>query len=301
MNSIFIHTSGIKEININDIELFYNINKKNQNDKSNKQREYIILAIVNKQIPNKWLKNEKWNKLNNNIWKFIKNLYNDYDKTDIFKVYKGSRCNNFDFQLYDSNTNISYNIEFKYNIDKIIKSPEFLSLSSKDILINNLDYSEYFYDNYVSKIAKLYNIENLIPPKNTYLKNIFSVKYDIHPFFNYLYKNENLFKKEKNIITKESISNYLKTIKNIFSFNFNILNEKLKKQENKIYMCYKNDNIYFDKIDKDELIITDFIGIKNNNVIILQTKLKTTQLHLLLRWKNHNSVLFCAYQISLHR
>lgn len=298
MSKIFIHTGNIKEINENDIELFYSINNKSRNDSCNKQREYILLSIVNKQIPELWLLNEKWKNLYNKLWKFVFEISNTNEKSNILKIYKGSRLNNYDFLLIDIQNQQEYKIEFKYNIDKIIKSPEFLSISCKDILINNIDYSEFFYDNYISKIANLYNIQNLIPSKEKYLKNIFSINYKNDKFFDYLYKNEKLFIKEKKKITDESISNFLNQD---IPINFNKVLEKLKNQENKIYLCYKNENFYFDKINKEELENLEFQNIINNNVIILKNKNSKSYLKLLLRWKNHSGILYPAYQISLIR
>jgi S-adenosylmethionine synthetase len=48
-------------MNITDIDIFYNINEKKDNDKNNKIRESIIYSIIKNTIPEEWYKEDiRW-------------------------------------------------------------------------------------------------------------------------------------------------------------------------------------------------------------------------------------------------
>ena len=59
------HLVNIKMIEIKeeDINLFWMINKKKDNDGKNRIREQIIYDILNNNINEDWYKNNKWNKI----------------------------------------------------------------------------------------------------------------------------------------------------------------------------------------------------------------------------------------------
>ena len=60
---------------------------------------------------------------------------------------------NYDFKIF--NSDLLYQNEFKFNAKSITDIPQIKKLSSNF----NTNYSEYFYDNYVGGISKLYGID----------------------------------------------------------------------------------------------------------------------------------------------
>lgn len=265
------------------INVFYEINKKKDNDNTNKIREEILFQLLEqKTIPKKWYKNKQWFNLQQELFKCIGIATNDYK---IEK--KGGRNYNYDFIIDDKK------IEFKYNSAKIDKCPQFLSISSNNFCKDE-GYASFFYDNYIHKIAKLLSLD--LPKKDEYLKYIYNNNYEKLSFFKDIKANEHLIKTEKNKIVKESIGEYLH---NHLHLDIEKLNEVLKnKEENKYYLLYKNGSFKFDKIHENELEIVKIEKIKNNNCLILQTK-SNTKIGMLLRWKNHIGILYPAWQISL--
>jgi len=282
----------MKEVNlkIEHIFLFYNINRKIDNDYNNKIRENIIYKILNNNINNEWYNKEnKWNELKINLFNTVIK-----DKIDYKIELKGCRKCNYDFLLKDKNDNIK-KIEFKYNCNSITKYPQFLSISSNNF-IKDEGYSSFFYDNYLEKILDLINIK--IPEKDKYLKYIYNNNYNNLEIFNELKINENKIRNKKKKIVIESIDKY---INEKVKINIEELNKYLKeKEKDKYYLLFKNGKFNYDFIKEEELEIKDIKEIKNKNTIILNTN-SSSYISMLLRWKNHLGILYPAWQISLIR
>ncbi len=296
MTMINNHSVNIKMIEIKeeDINLFWIINKKKDNDGNNRIREQIIYDILNKNITEEWYQNNKWNNIKTGL---LRTLMETEKETDNYKIeLKGGRNHNYDF-IIKYNVNDIRKIEFKYNCSSIDKYPQFLSISSNNF-IEDEGYASYFYDNYLNKIGLLINIS--IPSKSDYLKYIHSNNYNTLSIFKEFKEQEknSKFKEEKKRIVSESISKYLNTK---IKLNINEINKYFKeKEKNKYYLLYKNEKFKIDYIKDEELEIVEMKEIKNNNTLILTTK-SSSYISMLLRWKNHLGVLYPAWQISLMR
>lgn len=280
------------EIKEEDINLFWMINKKKDNDGKNRIREQIIYYILNNNINEDWYQNNKWNTIRTGLLRSLIETEFDNYKIEL----KGGRNYNYDF-IIKYNENEIRKIEFKYNCSSIDKYPQFLSISSNNF-IEDEGYASYFYDNYLNKIGLLINIS--IPSKSDYLKYIHSNNYNNLLIFKEFKEQEknSKFKEEKKRIVSESISKYLNTK---IKLNINEINKYFKeKEKNKYYLLYKNEKFNIDYIKDEELEVVEMKEIKNNNTLILTTK-SCSYISMLLRWKNHLGVLYPAWQISLMR
>jgi hypothetical protein len=286
-------------MNITDIDIFYNINEKKDNDKNNKIRESIIYSIIKNTIPEEWYKEDiRWLELKVKLFDIIKNLSDNIDYDDIDIILKGGRKFNYDFEILYLSESLIINrkyIEFKYNTYMIDKYPQFLSISANKF-IKSIDYAEYFYNNYISQLAKLIDID--IPNKKDYLKSIYSNDYSKLPIFEKLKENELSIMEKKKEIASLSIKKYLTDIIELDIDNMN--KTFIEKQLNKDYILYYKDKFYSDKIRKEELEIIGIEKIKNNNTLVLNTN-SNTKILMLLRWKNHIGILYPAWQISIIR
>jgi len=296
MTMINNHYINIKMIEIKeeDINLFWMVNKKKDNDGNNRIREQIIYDILSNNINEEWYQNNKWNTIRTGL---LRTLIETEKETDNYRIeLKGGRNYNYDF-IIKYNENDIRKIEFKYNCSSIDKYPQFLSISSNNF-IEDEGYASYFYDNYLNKIGLLINIS--IPSKSDYLKYIHSNNYNTLSIFKEFKEQEkNLkFKEEKKRIVSESISKYLNTK---IKLNINEINKYFKeKEKDKYYLLYKNEKCKIDYIKDEELEVVEIKEIKNNNTLILTTK-SSSYISMLLRWKNHLGVLYPAWQISLMR
>jgi hypothetical protein len=280
------------EIKEEDINLYWMVNKKKDNDGKNRIREQIIYDILNNNINEDWYKNNKWNTIRTGLLRSLIETESDNYKIEL----KGGRNYNYDF-IIKYNENEIRKIEFKYNCSSIDKYPQFLSISSNNF-IEDEGYASYFYDNYLNKIGLLINIS--IPSKSDYLKYIHSNNYNNLLIFKEFKEQEknSKFKEEKKKIVSESISKYLNTK---IKLNINEINKYFKeKEKNKYYLLYKNEKFNIDYIKDEELEVVEMKEIKNNNTLILTTK-SCSYISMLLRWKNHLGVLYPAWQISLMR
>lgn len=267
--------------------LFFNINKKVDNDENNKTREEIILKIINNEL--------SFEKSNDNdlifLEKRLKQVINELVLTNNYKlIKKAGRKYNYDFILINLNTNEEFKLEFKFNVDNLISLTQFVSPSKPSIYFSS-SYEEYFYDNYLPKICQLF--DEPLPDKEEYIKTInnnkpicvinMKNKYDLVSDIN----------KEVKKITNLSIKNFLEISKfNLFKFSEYLL----KSQYDKYYLLWKNDfNLI--KSNNDDYILTDIIGISNNNSLILKNK-NGKFIKVLLRWKNGIGIAFPALQIS---
>ena len=304
-------------IKYSSIFVFYNFKQKSKNDENNKTRELLISAILNKQIPKIYYdKSRVWKSFQTNLTTFVTTqlfgtLY--HAGTVIKCITMAGRKYNYDFQIESENAHsakklkIVLNVEFKFGATCIENCPQFIQIPANFETVSPYSYAEFFYDNYVETLSKLYNIP--VISRDDYLKYIYQINYSKHQWFEHLYKYENLHKVEKKKIVDKSIHHYLKT----YGPNINLtkLTKKFKStQGEKQYMLYspKTLSFYQDEILNSELTVNpsgnySFSSNRGGliHTVILDTEHPTTKIHMLLRWKNHAGILNPAWQIALKR
>ena len=299
------------EIKKEDINSFRSQNGggRGKNDGNNSIREKIIYTIIDDMkissnentIPEEWyVEGEMWRKIKNLLYQYTKSYFPE----GIISIeYSAGRQHNYDFLINDKE------VEFKFGGRCITDHPQFLSLHA-DKLDSDKTYPEYLYDEgYVSSIHEIANSDAEILNRDEYLKTIRVNNYDINPFYRSLYdkeKEDNNFKKAKKILVDKSIHDYLNDQKD--NFDIEKINNILKPQSKKIYMIYNHidQTFHHDQITESESTITSIHSLKSGrngkyNTIIFNTQNENTQLHFLLRWKNHAGVLLPAWQIKILR
>jgi len=284
----------------------FNISKKNNNDKNNKIRENIIGAIINNKIIDEFYKYSlRWNIMKKNIYDYIEMLIKakNFEISTIECIHKGGRNYHYDFTII-INKNINFNIELKFNSDNINDTPQFVSpMKPSQYLTNN--YEEYYYDNYLTKLSKLYNLE--LPDKIEYLNSIHStnpicIKEYQNKYYNGCSSSSKYSGNKEDIefynytkkISKESIETFIENNE----LNIIKLSNYLKNtQKDKFYMLYKNNKFYLENINTDNYEIIKYIKKPNKSLYIARTK-TNNNINILLRWKNGNGIAYPAFQIS---
>lgn len=279
------------KIKINDINVFTYKNKLN-NDSNNKKREHIIVCIINNIIPEQYYKLSSWNILKNNIFLYIKDLCKRFNIINIDNIYcipKAGRNNHYDFKIIINNKK-EFNIEFKYNSSHVADTPQFVSPMKPSQYIN-MEFESWFYDNYLSKIADFGNLK--MPPKNEYYKKIHNNKVECMKDFKEKYDTDKNFNKYCKKIDKEAIDKFIKQTE----INIDKLSKYLiSSQENKHYMCYSENKINYDTVNKNLYKITKLIKKETTNYIY-QTD-AGMKLEIKLRFKNGCGIQFPAFQIK---
>lgn len=288
-------------ISYDSIKTAFIKSKKYTNDSTNKLRESIIGAIINNKIPNiYYIYSKRWRIYKLKILNCIKEIYSLYSSSlksepltvePIYKcIHKGGRTSTYDFTIIIND--IQFNVEFKFNTDKIEDAPQFVSPMYPSKYLN-ISYEEYYYDNYMSKIASLCNLP--IPERETYLSQVNSIKPKcMEPFkTKYNVSNKNKYYNPINEISRQSINEFIK----LSELNILKLSDYLKStQKNKIYMLYKDGEFKIQNININEFILINYTKTHNSYIAKTQTGRK---LKILLRWKNGNGIAYPAFQISL--
>ena len=282
------------------IELFYKVGKKCDNDCNNKCREEILEHILT--VPEEYVNDaqygEKWREVQNGWQYVLKGLCSDlFDTINILKM--AGRGNNYDYCVNYYNNEQLVNkrcIEFKYNSSSLEKIPQFLQLYENCGFIKK-SYAEFYYEEYLlSHIEYISDLEIL--DKELYLKLIKGTKYNCNPFFSIL-KDVELDKTSKSAINKvvnNSIRDYL--TKYAKEIDLELLQKRLSdSQKEKVFVMWKSGKFTTDKISIGNIL--EYKEIKNNNTIVVDDIEQKQEYHLLLRWKNHKGVLNPAWQISL--
>jgi hypothetical protein len=295
------------QISYKDINVFNSSisHIKRDNDRNNNIRENIILSVLKNLIPERYYKISKlWLNMKDSVYVFIGDIgINTLDNLVINR--KAGRKNNYDFEIID-NRQVTYKVEFKYNISKIDDAPQYASPAKPSNFLS-ISYEEFFYDNYLGSIMALN--ENLtLPDKAEYVKSINNVSPKCVKKLSELYykgahrsskytghEDDIEFYKKTNEIANESIRDF------IYKADLDI--DKLSRylmesQKDKIYMLYKDGKIVMEVKDPESYILVDYRRCdKNKNRYIVLTK-NGKYISVLLRWKNGNGVAFPSFQIG---
>ena len=284
---------------LEQIKLFFSAGKgRGTNDVNNRIREDILLLllkppehyIIDNQFGQYWqLMSSKWTHFVNTL------CDKEYDTVNVSKI---ANRKSFDLEInyYKNNESVHKILgEFKHNCGSIGKLPQYYSPPENKGYITP-SYANYFYDDYLTQICELANIEKL--NKETYMKHIYQCDHTVNDFFVKLREAEPRIQKEKKKIVHTSIKNYLNTYGNDLSIE--MIKQDVQKQQLKTFILWDCKNFYKDTISADELELEKIEKIENDNRIVVTSKAGTKH-YMLLRWRNHLGILYPAWQISLER
>jgi len=284
----------------------FNISSRSNNDKNNKTREHIIGALINNKVPENYFVLGKWLIMKNNVFAYVNSLTTEpYIKVEC--INKAGRGNNYDFliKLYNTlDTWQEYKVEFKFNVSSLDEAPQFVSPMKPSRYLSN-SYEEFYYSNYLTKLAKLANLT--MPSMEEYLKKIHSNKPKCMKQYQELYykgcsksskftgeqEHINFYNKAKEL-SNISLTQFI----NSSELNSAMLSEYLlTSQANKIYMLYTNNSFIKQIVNSDDYTLIDVI--KQPEKFKYECVSKSgKKISVLLRWKNGNGIAFPAFQIS---
>ncbi len=286
-----------------------------RNDANNKRREFILEQVFHKRCDvfvSDATHGAAWRDLQNALYLGLSKVYELEGIPSPSKVlfeHKGSRKYNFDFLLTiesDSGKKL-VPLEFKFGGTSVDSLPEFFNPSADKPFHVQL-YASYYYKNYLARVAEIYGLTEALPTEEQYMKYIHQNAAKI-PFLKALDaaeradtdKSAGSKYQRKRVLVAESITNYLESVRGATNIE-NITSELQRSQNGKRFFIYNEGKVFIDSLKSTELEIESVVGLNpQKNTLVLQTKEPGTQVHMLLRWKNHLGVLFPAWQISLFR
>ena len=290
------------------------------NDSSNKIREKILVETLRgntEQFTNDPVHKEAWSTFIAAAKNVLKDLAKYINIDSYYKIEvesKGGRSKNIDLLLtffIHGQEPIKISLEFKFNATCVKDIPEWFNpAANKDF--HNISYAEFYYDNYLAQLRDIYKIKVPLPPKEEYVRNIhsntpkgeFLIALDAadrldSPNRKKPATNGPLSKLANNLYIQSS-GIFVKKVKDQTKLDV-ITKEFQRANDDKVFLLYCTGKFYLDSISPDELIAKSVVGIKNDNTLVIQTAEENTQHHMLLRWKNHNGILFPAWQVKLVR
>jgi hypothetical protein len=277
------------------IEAFTPSGGRAKNDANNREREDALVEMSQRQIP-------ECAALQEDLHSAISGLCPlEFSRYELTK--KAGRGHSYDFDLafYQADKLIrgEIKLEFKYGSGSIEKLPQFYQKNT-GWKITPVLYHEFFYDGpYLDEIRLHCPDAPEKPDRETYMRHIMKTEYKCHPFFQYLYDNEGIKKKEKDAIVKRSIRDFLAAYGSQIDVAA-VASTFQVTQAGKQYLLYDHKSKRF-LCQSCEFLGGElaFVSVKKGNVIVLTNG--TYEFHLLLRWKNHQGILNPAWQVSVKK
>lgn len=270
---------------------------RDNNDKSNKIRESILFEGFYGRTESMFtdpLYGNDWRKLAEDF----KTALNELGGSGpITLKSKGGRTFNYDFLV--KRDDCEHKVEFKFGGTSVQTLPEFFNPAANKPFHDEL-YANMFYDEHLTAITTLYGL--VPPPKTDYIKEIYKNK-SSHPFFTELKDAEKSHMElysQKRTLVAASIKAYLEKVKDTTKLDA-LTSEFMRSQSGKRFLIYNEGKFYHDRISDAELTAKSVVGVRNGNILVIQSEQPNTTHEMLLRWKNHLGVLFPAWQISMRR
>lgn len=221
----------------------------------------------------------------------------------------GGRGMNYDFAVSFMTTGgpVVIKVEFKYGSKCVNALPQFFNAGANKPFHPTV-YATFFYENFLDRVIALYELSpGLKPTLGDYLKFVYQNEYKKLPLFKALYDaetseaagSERPRYKAKATLVHESIRSYLALVAETTDLAA-LTAEFQRSQTDKHYLLYSDGAFHYDAIRPEELVGKSVVGVRGDSLII-QSGCATTQHAMLLRWKNHNGILFPAWQISMIR
>lgn len=220
----------------------------------------------------------------------------------------GGRGMNYDFaaSFMTAGGPVIIKVEFKYGGRRVDALPQFFNAGANKPF-HPTAYAAYFYEHYLDRVMALYELNpELKPTLADYLKFVYQNEYKKLPLFQALYDaeaaeagSERPKYKAKAALVHESIRAYLAAVADATDLAA-LTAEFQRSQTDKHYLLYSDGEFHYDAIRPEELVAASVVGVRGDSLII-QSGCATTQHAMLLRWKNHNGILFPAWQISMIR
>lgn len=300
-----------------DITHFYEASTRAENDMTNRKREKAILILNDPSHPffSDSVYGERWTTLLNGLRGFIHKVLSRRDLPTSYKRFhldpRGGLSNHFDILIlvYNEDSTVLTIIDFEFKFNSM---PQFTNLFDKDAYIQPT-LAEFWYDQgWVDRMCEPYTglLTHQKPSRDDYLKGANKMMTKAFPdsFFKQFYNFDHSAEPQISTTLKarrvdavhQGIRAYLEL--NGPRFNIAKLCAKLAEDQlNKLYGIWdpKEENFEVLEYTSEEMAPSEFVRIEKGNTIVL--KAGTSEMYLLLRWKNTLGITTPAWQVSLRR
>lgn len=274
------------------------VSKKSENDEYNLQRELVIASIINGDVPECYFKKSpRWALMRDNVNKYIQTVIKNSFPNQEINIesieceHKAGRKNNNDLEVTVNGVH-KFPLEFKFNTTSVQGCPQFVSPCKPSVFLEE-NFEEWFYDNYLQKIADFGGLS--MPDRKIYCSTINNNKVECMKTFKEKYKSSPEFHAMCKRTDKEAIKFFIKNS----NLKVNALSDYLQtSQKNKHYMCYCNGKIFYDKLDESLYKLNVECPVKKEPTNYIVTCENGARLEVKLRFKNGCGLQFPAFQIK---
>lgn len=301
---------------LSDINHFFQASSRSKNDATNRSRERSILVLnsLDHEFFNDPEYGSQWKSLLSGLQKFIKDvlvlrgLPTEYKRFQLDP--RGGLGEHFDILIivYTEENKVLTIIDFEFKFQSM---PQFTNLFDKDRYITPT-LAEFWYDQgWVDRMSEPYAdiLRFKKPSREEYLKGANKMMTKTFPdsFFKQFYNFDHSDDIQLSVALKarrvDAVHQGIRAYLEAYGPKFDIekLREKLSEdQMGKLYGIWNPALKAFKLLEysKEQMAPTSFLRIQNGNTIVL--KAGTSEMHLLLRWKNTLGITTPAWQISIH-
>lgn len=289
---------------------------RDKNDAKNKKREILLADLYAGVVDPAFFKHEtfgpRWTLVKERLHAAIDRIVAARALVGPFSISllrMGGRGKNYDYQLdiHHSTGLETVFVEFKFGTKTIKHLPQYLNLSAIKLLTAPC-YALYFYTHCFQQLLNMFeDLKDAAISECDYLKHVHNnttkntLLLSIHEKYLAARKSsDKATEKAMKELASQSIRQFLEL--HATALDLAALNEEIKRsQKNKVFLLFDDDEFYLDEFKPSELEITAILGVRNGNVIDVQSAEPGTTHALLLRWKNSFCGLFPAWQIGLKR
>lgn len=309
-----------------DILTFQVKNSRAANDVSNKTRESILGSILTTDIHDTDpIYGPAWQTLRTKWHAILTEIGTQHGlpaATPFTVSQKGGRAYNYDYLVtytpkktiaqlrHEAQTGhpislappLEIRVEFKYGGTSVTSIPEFFNPAA-DKPFHAMSYARFWYEGYLDRFLEAVGLSPTDKPsEEEYLASVHTSNGKGSVFFASLIplRKAGRLTEASNAIVNESITAFLELVKDTTDLAA-ITAEFQRSQTGKEFVFYEGGEFHVDHIPETALTCSSVIGVRNGNVLCIQSADASTEYRMLLRWKNDKGVLYPAWQISMHR
>lgn len=193
-------------------------------------------------------------------------------------------------------------VEFKYGGTSVTSIPEFFNPAA-DKPFHPTTYASFWYKGYLDRFLEAVGVSLAEKPTEAeYLAHVHTSSGKGCAFFDSLIplRKADRLTAVSAAIVNESITAFLDTVKDTTDLAA-IAAEFQRSQTGKVFVFYEAGVFHIDRIPTAALTCSHVLGVRNGNVLCIQSADQATEYRMLLRWKNDKGVLYPAWQISMRR
>ena len=272
---------------------------RSENDVANRVREYVVLMMLNKKVPEEYLLYDScWGSVAERVQICVNEMLKNSGADPEPIVYKkaAGRGKHHDFEAVNSDGVVVMKIEFKHGASQITEAPQFVSPMKPSQYMTE-SFESFFYD---TGLREIMGSDFVIPEKTMWMEQVHDNKPPCMKMFQDKYyagckassqftgdESDIMFYEKCKLVADELLVAFL--ARDDVSLLQDILSTYFIQTQDKVYLMYKDGEFTHQHIDPEEFVIETCKKEPKKHRFVVTTRTGRT-LNILLRWKNGNGI-----------